>query len=142
MISWMERPAPEHPPRRTARRSPGATLAAATLALALATCDEIDVPAGLVAPTAASVVIAESGLQMQVGETRTLTVEIRDADGEPIPGAPLSWRSGDARVANVDARGRVTALRAGGTHVYAESGLLRDSVSVSVFGRADVEPPS
>ena len=122
-------------------RTGASALAVATVVLSLAACDGDEGPVGLVARTAASVEILEEGVQLRVGETRTLRVEIRDADDRPLPEAPLSWSSADVGVAVVHASGGVvTATGPGGTHVYAESGLVRDSVSVSVFEQANVAP--
>lgn len=105
-----------------------------TTLLVTAACGDDSGPAATVDPVVARVEISDAlVLQLVVGETRQLTAAAFDDQGEPVTAPTVSWRSGDAGVATVDAEGLVTAVDAGGTRIFAESGVAADSVPISVF---------
>ena len=67
-----------------------------------------------------------------LGDTIRLVAAGRDANGHAIGGLSFTWTSENAAVATVDAAGLVTAVRTGGTDIFAASGELRDSAGVVV----------
>ena len=71
-----------------------------------------------------------------VGETVRFAAEVRDANGNPIADATVSWASADAAVATVDATGLVTAVASGETTVTATSGTASADAAVTVMARA------
>lgn len=66
------------------------------------------------------------------GATLQLRVEVRDQNGQPVTGAPVSWTSRDSSTASVTAAGLLTARAAGETWVVAALENLADSVFIGV----------
>jgi uncharacterized protein YjdB len=64
--------------------------------------------------------------------TAALTATVKDAKGEPIPGAQVTWTSGDAKVATVDASGKVTAVASGITAAKASINQVTAEAKVTV----------
>jgi hypothetical protein len=67
-----------------------------------------------------------------LGEEVTITATAVDNSGALVPGVTPFWESGDASVARVDDAGRVTAIGAGITMVYAFKGPVRSGTRVQV----------
>lgn len=67
-----------------------------------------------------------------LGDTVRLVAAGRDANGHAIAGLSFTWTSEDPTVATVDANGLVTAVRTGGTDIFAASGELSISAGVVV----------
>lgn len=67
-----------------------------------------------------------------LGEEVTITATAVDNSGAPVPGVTPFWESGDASIARVDDAGRVTAIGAGITMVYAFKGPVRSGARVQV----------
>lgn len=70
-----------------------------------------------------------------MGATETLSALVRDASGNVIAGAPVSWSSADITVADVsgtDSAATITARGAGRTTVRATSGGVTQEVTVNV----------
>lgn len=67
-----------------------------------------------------------------LGDTIRLVAAGVDANGHPAAALAVEWVSEHPTVASVDSTGLVTALRTGGTDVFASSGELRDSSGVTV----------
>ncbi len=67
-----------------------------------------------------------------LGEEVTITATAVDNSGAPVPGVTPFWESGDASVARVDDAGRVTAIGAGITTIYAFKGPIRSGARVQV----------
>jgi Tol biopolymer transport system component/uncharacterized protein YjdB len=84
-----------------------------------------------VAPVA-RVAIVEAAISVAKGEAHTLVAAALDAEGVPLAGRAITWRSLDASIADVDATGRVVARGEGETKVFAESEGKLDSVQVIV----------
>ena len=62
-----------------------------------------------------------------------LTADVRNAAGNAVDGATITWSSTDSTIAEVDqATGRVHALKSGRTQIVAQSGAGRDSVVITV----------
>ncbi|QDG53115.1 tandem-95 repeat protein [Persicimonas caeni] len=90
---------------------------------------------------AASVVIAPQLLELEPGETGTLTATVLDENDEELTGRAVSWSSEAPTVAVVDASGQVTAISPGTATITATSGSAQatTTVSVSPAGIASVE---
>ena len=67
-----------------------------------------------------------------IGEEVTIAATAVDASGAPVLGVTPFWESGDASVARVDDAGRVTAIGAGITMIYAFKGPVRSGARVQV----------
>jgi hypothetical protein len=103
------------------------------LLLAAVACGDAG-PAATAEPAVARIVISGSPpLQLFVTETHQLAATAYDREGQLIDGTTVGWRSGDERIVHVDQGGLLTAIDAGGTQVFARSGAVSDSISVSVF---------
>ena len=85
---------------------------------------------------AGSIVIEPMAVMlMSIGETVQLTATVLDGNGQPVVGAALTWQSGDASVASIDAGGLVTALSNGVARIMATSGSASESVEITVQAR-------
>ena len=85
---------------------------------------------------AGSIVIEPMAVMlMSIGETIQLTAAVLDGNGQPVEGAAVTWSSGDASVASVDAGGLVTALSNGVARITATSGSVSKSVEITVQAR-------
>lgn len=69
----------------------------------------------------ASVGMDPSTLRLQIGQSATITATPKAANGTPLTGRSISWRSRDAGIATVDGDGEVTAKSAGSTIIEATS---------------------
>ena len=66
------------------------------------------------------------------GDTAMLAVAVVDANGHPIVGASVEWASGDTTIADVSAKGLVTAAGNGVAEITATSGQATGTAAVSV----------
>jgi Tol biopolymer transport system component len=78
------------------------------------------------------VAIIETSISLAKGEVHTLVAATLDAEGRPLDGRTIAWRSENALTAEVDATGRVTGRNEGETKIFAESEGKLDSVLVVV----------
>ncbi len=84
----------------------------------------------------ATVSVSPSALALEVGQTGKLTAEVHDANGNPIPGAPINWSTEEADIAVADESGLVTALAVGSTTVIVTSDHASTRVPVRVVASA------
>jgi hypothetical protein len=111
------------------RRIPTITLAALMLA-GVACQDESLTPA---APAPAEIRVAADSLAVPVGETATLAADVRDAQGQPIPGAPVRFTSNHPEIAVVDSlTGLITGMAPGTAEITIYSTPLATRVWVIV----------
>ena len=90
-----------------------------------------------IALSPASVSIAPQDA-MQAGDTVTLTAEVLDAEGAPIAGAGVTWRSSEPDLASVDSgTGRVSARAPGTALITALSGDQLATTELRVLPSAD-----
>lgn len=82
--------------------------------------------------------IADSDVELAIGDTAQLAAVPHDRSGHPLPERPVAWVSRNESIATVNASGRVTATGAGSTYVVATSEGISDSVRVSVTGLPDL----
>jgi hypothetical protein len=69
---------------------------------------------------------------IEIGQTKQLGVQVRDADGLPMYGVDVSWQSSNAAVASVDSHGLVRGLGKGVSTIRATAQGLWDSTVLSV----------
>ena len=67
-----------------------------------------------------------------IGDTLRLVASGIDANGHAAAALSVVWTSENDAVASVDEAGLVTAVRTGGTDIFAESGEYRDSAGIAV----------
>jgi uncharacterized protein YjdB len=80
----------------------------------------------------ASVTVTPSSRTLTVGQTVTLGATARDAGGNVIAGAPITWTSTNIAVATVSANGVVTAVGAGSATIQATSGTASGTAAITV----------
>ncbi len=85
--------------------------------------------------TAATVAAAPDSVRLFVGRSAQLTVTVRDANGNPVAGATVTWSSANTAIATVNASGVVTGAGAGTTSVTATSGGRTGTATVVVAPR-------
>ncbi|HEX5724471.1 MAG TPA: Ig-like domain-containing protein, partial [Longimicrobiaceae bacterium] len=104
----------------------------------------IEARAGAAADTAWIVVrqeaasVALTGDTVIVGDTATLAVDARDANGHAVPRTSLAWTSLDPGLLAVDSAGRVTGVARGTARVAAAGPAVADTVEVVVFAPVTV----
>jgi uncharacterized protein YjdB len=69
----------------------------------------------------ASVDMNPGELKLQIGQSSTITATPKAADGTPLSGRPVTWKSRDTGIATVSSTGEVTAKSAGSTIFEATS---------------------
>jgi plastocyanin len=86
---------------------------------------------------AASVQVTMNGTSpiTAIGDSRTLTVSVRDANNAVIVGAPVSYSTSNASVVTVSSSGNVVATGNGNATVTATSGSVTGQVQVAVEQR-------
>ena len=90
----------------------------------------------VVAPAPTSVAVAPDTVALTaLGQTAQLSAEVRDQNGNPMPGAQVRWSSGAAAVAEVNAVGLVTARDNGTATITAAAGSVSGTATVTVAQR-------
>lgn len=108
-----------------------------TSIIAAAPNAKADTASFVVSQVAASITATPATLTLRsLGDTATAVALVRDARGNAITGASITWASTATGVATVNATGRVTAVSNGAAQVIATSGALADTVDVTVSQRA------
>ncbi len=84
--------------------------------------------------TVTSVQLSQSNVRLRsLAETTTISADARDARGNSVPAALLTWTSTDPIVATVDTAGQVTAKRNGQSRIVASNSGLADTATVTVL---------
>jgi hypothetical protein len=94
---------------------------------------------------AASVVVAPANIEFDVGDTVTVRATVRNAGGDVLTGAPVTWSSVDPGIASVDGSGLVTGVGAGRATITAVAGAASGSAVAtvrSVTGSANCTSPA
>ena len=78
------------------------------------------------------VISPPSGSLTASGQTLQLTATLFDANGSPLTGFEIAWRSSNTAVATVDRNGLVTAHSGGTTQIIAAWGGVRNNITVMV----------
>ena len=100
----------------------------------------------VVTPTPTSVaVIPDTVALTALGQTAQLRAEVHDQNGNAMSGTPVTWSSGAAAVAEVNAVGLVTARDNGTATITAAAGSVSATATVTVaqrVARVTVTPPA
>lgn len=95
----------------------------------IAACDSATAPA----PVPTSVVITPSPLAFTaIGQSETLSAQVRDQNGEVMPAVAVTWSSSAPTVVEVSVSGSVTARGNGTAQVTARAGSATGSATVEV----------
>ena len=90
------------------------------------------VTVNVAAPSVASVTISPSPASVNVNWTVTLVATPRDANGNAMTNAPVSWSSSNSSVAAVSSSGVVTGVSVGSAVITASSGTGSGTATVNV----------
>lgn len=78
-------------------------------------------------PPVATVTVAPTSASIQVGQTQTFTATAKDAGGNTLSGASITWASSSTATATINSSGVATAVAAGSTQITAASGSVTSS---------------
>ena len=85
------------------------------------------------APSVATVVVVSPAqANLTVGQNVQLSVVVRDANGNVMSSAPVTWSTSNASLAGVSSSGLVTGVAAGTVTVTATSGSARGTATINV----------
>jgi uncharacterized protein YjdB len=84
------------------------------------------------APSVATVTVSPSPVSVNVNWTVSLSATPRDANGNVVSGAPVTWSSSDPSIAVVSSSGVVTGISVGSATITASSGAGSGSATVNV----------
>jgi uncharacterized protein YjdB len=73
-------------------------------------------------PEVAALAIEGAPADLKVGQTATLNVTAKTADGKAIAGVTPTFTSSNPKLATVDGTGKVTAVKVGAVTITAKSG--------------------
>ncbi|MYC99394.1 MAG: hypothetical protein F4X13_09020 [Gammaproteobacteria bacterium] len=110
-------------------------LAVAGIAVLALSCGDgaVEPPPPPPAPVATSVTVSPGSATLTaIEETARFTAEVREQNGQVMPGAAVAWASSDASVAAVDASGQVTAAANGSATITATAGSVSGTAAVTV----------
>jgi uncharacterized protein YjdB len=119
----------------TATSATGAAKITATVTNAPHVSQSVDVTVGPSGPSVGEVSAAvnPNSVTLTPGQSETLTVAVRDANGNRVAGMPVRWSSSRPNVASVTTRGGVvTAVAAGTATVTAVAGSVSATAEVAV----------
>jgi len=80
----------------------------------------------------ASVSVSPATASLTVGQTAQLTATPQDANGNPLPGRPVTWATSNSSVATVSTSGLVTAAGAGSATITATSEGKSGTATITV----------
>jgi Bacterial Ig-like domain (group 2)/Cadherin-like domain len=81
---------------------------------------------------ARTVTVSPDSASVNVGGTQQFTAAVTDLHGNPLPGAPVTWSSGNPAVATVSSTGLATGVAPGSTAITATSGAASDNALLHV----------
>lgn len=84
-------------------------------------------------PVAASVQVSPGAATLTAGDSTTLTATVKDASGNVISGAPVTWSSDNTAAATVSTTGVVKAVGAGTATITAKSGNASGTSTILVL---------
>lgn len=94
----------------------------------------------------ASVAVSPNNATLLVGERKSFSAVVRDANGGILNNRPVAWRSSVPSVASINAKGELVALAPGSTIISAEtegrSGLAAVNVSAVPVAAVRITPTS
>lgn len=83
-------------------------------------------------PEVASISIEGTPATLKVGESATLNIAAKAADGAAIAGVTPTFTSSNAKLATVDATGKVTAVKPGAVTITAKSGDKTAATKITI----------
>lgn len=83
-------------------------------------------------PSPASITVSPSSVLLRIGEARSLSAIVLDAQARPLVGQRVTWSSSDPAVATVGISGLVTGVTPGRVAITAQSGSASSDVAVDV----------
>jgi acetyl esterase/lipase len=92
----------------------------------------VEFEADATAPPVAEVIVTPDRVTFLVDQTVALQAEAQDAQGQPLPDAPVAWSSSDPDVVTVGNDGTVTAVGTGTATITATSGDGSGTADVTV----------
>jgi uncharacterized protein YjdB len=84
-----------------------------------------------------SISVAPGSVELAPRGVARLSATLRNANGDPVTGPPVEWRSSNSRVATVSSAGLVTGRAVGEATIVAMSQGLEDRAMVRVEGSDD-----
>jgi len=94
-----------------------------------------------VAVSAQSIQILSDSAQVLVGRTMEFRAIVRDAQGNPVPGAAVTFSTNNTFMATIDSRGVLTARLLGTVRVQARSGaLVAETAIQTIPSRVEISP--
>ena len=81
---------------------------------------------------AASLVISPGSASVTAGKTQQFSATVKDAAGNLLPGAAVTWSSSASNVATVNASGLATGVAAGSATITAASGAASSTAALTV----------
>ncbi|MFN8574349.1 MAG: Ig-like domain-containing protein [Gemmatimonadaceae bacterium] len=83
-------------------------------------------------PTAYSVAVTVNASALQVGQSTQATATVKDASGNVIPGATVTWATSNSLVATVSSSGLVAAVGTGIVAITASTSGITGSAAINV----------
>lgn len=83
-------------------------------------------------PAFAAITIEPATSTIKIGEGSSLITTVKNAEGGAVAGVPVTFASSDAKIATIDASGRVTGVAAGKAKITATAGDKSTEVEVVI----------
>lgn len=87
------------------------------------------------AGSATTIDVLPANVTLGIDGDTVFTATVRDAFGNPVPNAPVTWSTSNSSVAEFDGMGRVTARAVGEVDIIAQSGTAVGSAQLTVDQR-------
>ena len=85
-------------------------------------------------PMVTRIEVSPSTVRLTPGRSLQLAVALTAVDGQPVPGAPVTWQSSNPEIATVSATGVLSGMAAGSTTIEARCDSASAAVAVGVAG--------
>jgi hypothetical protein len=107
-------------------------------------CDQpfVTDPARSDVPGAITISVSSASPTLAVGDTTHLTALVKDASGQVVPGAAVTWTSSMPTVAAVANDGALSAVGPGSTTITATSAGQSAAAPITVLGAGSAPPPT
>ena len=105
-----------------------------------ATAGDLSATATVVVAIPAAVKVAEGEITVKVGENKTVSATVVDANGAVLTGKKVEFSSSDAAIAEVNGDGQVTGKAEGSAVITAKFGSLTATVKVTVTKAEEATP--
>ena len=96
-------------------------------------------------PAASSITLTVSAPSINIGQATQINAVVKDVNGTPISGVPVTWSSSPSAVATVSSSGMASGLNAGSATIYAKVDAVTSGIGITVIDPATpispVPPP-